>query len=340
MTEKLAFCENCRDDVEYTTTEKPMTGTLRGKEYRYIGKEAKCNRCNSEIYVAEVMDFNLKALYDVYRKENGIIPLENILAIPQKYAVGKRPLSLLLGWGEQTFTRYCDGDMPTKQYSETLTKIYENPAYYAEILEAGKSNLKSPVAYKKSRKAVDKLLGNTAAVSVFDVTKSKNAKVHIPTIKARIAKPSSGTHTANEVSEWLLAYNRMKETEIGAEAISNLKLQKLLYYAQGCFLALTDRPLFSDKIVAWQHGPVVETVYQTYKHCGAGSIDFTEDFDDASFTEEEKNILIQVYEVFGQYSAWKLRNMTHEETPWKTTAPSGEISLDGIKAYFKENYIE
>lgn len=146
-------------------------------------------------------------------------------------------------------------------------------------------------------------------------------------------------HTASEVAKWFLAYNRMNETVTGAEAISNLKLQKLLYYAQGCFLAITDNQLFSDKIVAWQHGPVVETVYQTYKHYGASGIDFTEDFDDSSFTEEEKNILGQVYDLFGQYSAWKLRNMTHEETPWKTTAPNEEISLDSIKAYFKENYV-
>lgn len=147
-------------------------------------------------------------------------------------------------------------------------------------------------------------------------------------------------HTAKEVSKWFLAYNRMNETENGAEAISNLKLQKLLYYAQGCFLAITDRPLFEDKIVAWQHGPVVEAVYQTYKCYGASGIDFTEDFDDSSFTEEEKNILIQVYDLFGQYSAWKLRNMTHEETPWQTTMPNEEISLDSIKAYFKENYVD
>lgn len=146
-------------------------------------------------------------------------------------------------------------------------------------------------------------------------------------------------HTASEVAKWFLAYNRMNETVTGAEAISNLKLQKLLYYAQGCFLAITGNQLFSDKIVAWQHGPVVETVYQTYKHYGASGIDFTEDFDDSSFTEEEKNILGQVYDLFGQYSAWKLRNMTHEETPWKTTVPNEEISLDSIKAYFKENYV-
>ena len=72
-------------------------------------------------------------------------------------------------------------------------------------------------------------------------------------------------HTASEVAKWFLAYNRDVLAEEGGEYISNLKLQKLLYYAQGSFLAVTDSPLFDDPIVAWQHGPVVESVYHEYK---------------------------------------------------------------------------
>ena len=142
-----------------------MVGKIKGAEYHYTGKEARCIGCNTQIYVSEINDSNLKALYDVYRKENGIVSLEVILAIPEKYAIGKRPFSLLLGWGEQSFSRYCDGDMPTKQYSEILTRIYEDPSYYAELLEAGKVNLKSQVSYEKSRKTVDELLGVCGADS-------------------------------------------------------------------------------------------------------------------------------------------------------------------------------
>ena len=158
MTRNLIFCEECRDDVEYTITEVPMIGKIKGIEYHYIGKEVRCVKCNTSVYVPEINDSNLKALYEVYRKENGIVSLDVILAIPKKYAIGKRPLSLLLGWGEQTFSRYCDGDIPTKQYSEILTKIYDDPIYYAELLEAGKENLKSQKTYEKSRKAVDELI--------------------------------------------------------------------------------------------------------------------------------------------------------------------------------------
>lgn len=118
MCERKVFCERCRSDAAFTVIEKQMEGMIKGEGYSYLGKEAYCVNCGSEIYVDEINDFNLKALYDQYRERNDIVPLEMILAIPEKYAIGKRPISLLLGWGEQTFSRYCDGDMPMKQYSD------------------------------------------------------------------------------------------------------------------------------------------------------------------------------------------------------------------------------
>lgn len=147
-------------------------------------------------------------------------------------------------------------------------------------------------------------------------------------------------HTAAQVAKWVLAHNRIATDEEGAEYISNLKLQKLLYYAQGVFLAVTDKPLFDDDIVAWLQGPVVESVYHQYKANGAQGIPFDEDFDFSEFTPEENELLTEVYDVFGQYSALKLRNMTHEETPWKETKQNDVIPLQIIKDYFKKEYIE
>lgn len=150
----------------------------------------------------------------------------------------------------------------------------------------------------------------------------------------------SAKHTASEVAKWFLAHNRIVTDEEGAECISNLKLQKLLYYAQGCFLAVTDKVLFDDDIVAWQHGPVVESIYQQYKGNKAEGIVFNEEFDFSSFSKEENELLTEVYDVFGQYSAWKLRNMTHNETPWKETPQNAVIPIEKIKEYFKREYLE
>jgi uncharacterized phage-associated protein len=148
-------------------------------------------------------------------------------------------------------------------------------------------------------------------------------------------------YTAEQIANWFLAYNRQFEATCDGELLSNMKLQKLLYYAQGSFLALEGHPLFSDDIEAWTHGPVVPSVYRKYSFAGSNGIDISEDgVVVPSLSEEESEILMKVFEVFGRYSAWELRNMTHEETPWKETEPGNVIDIALIKDYFEQNYIE
>jgi predicted transcriptional regulator len=88
------------------------------------------------------------------------ITKEQISDILTKYDIGKSPLSLLLGWGEKTLTRYCDGKSePSKSYVEMLQRISDEPDYYLSLLESNKDKISS-VAYKKSQEAAQELLKN------------------------------------------------------------------------------------------------------------------------------------------------------------------------------------
>ncbi|GHU75863.1 hypothetical protein FACS1894188_07480 [Clostridia bacterium] len=158
MSITTPFCPECRNKVNYSVKEKTESIELKNEIYEIVSRTAYCENCGAEIWIPEIEDANLKTLYDAYRQRHGIIPLDEIQAVPEKYSIGKKPLSLLLGWGEQTFSRYYDGDMPTNEYSERLKRFYREPAYYVEILENGKDGLKSRKAYKKSKAAVEKLL--------------------------------------------------------------------------------------------------------------------------------------------------------------------------------------
>lgn len=312
MNQSKVFCEACRNDVEFTVTDKQMEGTIKGKAYSYLGKVAHCIDCNSEIYVAEINDFNLKALYDMYRKNHGIVSLDTILKIPDKYAIGKRPLSLLLGWGEQTFSRYCDGDIPTKQYSDTLQKIYDEPKYYEQILEENKGYLKTEAAYKKSKKTVKILL----AGDVYEKTKIDLA------------------------IEYLLNQ---------CEDITPLALQKALYYIQGFYYAFYKNFLFSEECRAWIHGPVYKDIYYRYRDYKFDPIECNHEIDDTVFSSSEKAILESVVKHICCYSGKVLEKFTHSETPWLSargnlpeTEPSDKvITKADIGKYFdcvKEKY--
>ena len=146
-------------------------------------------------------------------------------------------------------------------------------------------------------------------------------------------------YAALDIAYWFLARNRIAEIEQDAELISNMKLQKLLYYAQGVYYAIMNKVLFSDSIFAWTHGPVVESVYHKFKQFGSNGIE-VDAINLPDFPDETVRILEDVYDVFGQYSAWKLREMTHAEKPWMSTAEGGVINVELIRDYFLENYID
>jgi len=138
--------------------------------------------------------------------------------------------------------------------------------------------------------------------------------------------------TANNVARYFLS---LADDDAG-DLISNFKLQKLVYYAQGFHLAIYNEPLFGEDIEAWTHGPVVPDLYHLYKCHGFGAIPKPTDIDFDIYSDEVTELLDEVYDVFGQFSAWKLRNMTHEEPPWeKSKKHAGIISKSSMKEYFK-----
>ncbi|MGA1282896.1 MAG: Panacea domain-containing protein [Prochlorothrix sp.] len=137
--------------------------------------------------------------------------------------------------------------------------------------------------------------------------------------------------SCREVAEYFLSL----ADEDAGDLISNLKLQKLVYYAQGFHLALFDEPLFAEPIEAWTHGPVVPDLYRAYKEYGAGSIPRPEEINFEIYTDEQQELLDEVYAVYGQFSAWKLRNMTHGEAPWRLCNPNETITHKSLKEFFK-----
>ncbi len=140
--------------------------------------------------------------------------------------------------------------------------------------------------------------------------------------------------TCFNVADFFL--NRAAKEEDGGEIISNLKLQKLVYYAQGFHLAIFGVPFFRESLEAWTHGPVVPDLYHAKKCFGDNGIPANPEFDANIFTQEQLELLNEVYEVFGQFSAWKLRELTHQESPWlKNKKHNQQISQADLVEYFK-----
>lgn len=145
--------------------------------------------------------------------------------------------------------------------------------------------------------------------------------------------------SARDIADFFLDLGSRSSGE--AALISNLKLQKLLYYAQGYHLAMTGRPLFAERIEAWDHGPVVREVYQEYKRFGCNPIPVMKSYEPTAFDEGLCRFLEDVHADRGGFTAWHLREMTHAERPWWDTfipRQSEEISQDKLREYFAERF--
>ncbi len=142
--------------------------------------------------------------------------------------------------------------------------------------------------------------------------------------------------TAQNVANYILVQCDPGEELVAShpELVSHLKLQKLLYYCQGFYLAIHNAPLFKEKILHWDHGPVIKEIYEYYKSHEAAPLKAVAKFDESILPTTAKEIIDEVLTVYGQFSAWKLRDMTHAEPPWKETKDCEEITHDLLKKYF------
>ena len=141
---------------------------------------------------------------------------------------------------------------------------------------------------------------------------------------------------AAAIADYLIAECRER-----GENLTNLKLQKLLYYADAWNLALRDAPLFPENFKAWVHGPVLVSQYHRFKDYKWQPI--TEDIARPELSEELCTHLNEIVDVFGCETAVALELMTHREEPWleargdigSTDVSSAPISKETMKRYYR-----
>lgn len=122
-------------------------------------------------------------------------------------------------------------------------------------------------------------------------------------------------------------------------AISNLKLQKILYFVQAEFLVSKGQPCFDEEIEAWDFGPVVPEVYYAYRMYGSANIPYVakrRTF--RKILPKDKKLLNEIIDECSKYSASALVEITHHQTPWLEAYKhfDNRIKLDSIKRYFEE----
>lgn len=122
--------------------------------------------------------------------------------------------------------------------------------------------------------------------------------------------------------------------------ISNLKLQKLLYYIQGNALKYKKEPIIEEDFYAWKHGPVIPPVYRKFSKYAASDIKRQSNENLNSFCDEARTLIMATVLEYINYGAWELVYKTHEEDPWKYIVQvyglDSRIPLGSLENYFGE----
>lgn len=152
-----------------------------------------------------------------------------------------------------------------------------------------------------------------------------------------------------DIARYVINYTNNRNSKI-----SNLQLQKIIYYIQAAFLVIKDEPCFEEDIVNWSYGPVVQEVYNEYRDNGNSSIpyqkqytilDFNKEsgdiefvrkkFDESKICNDDKVIINKIVDNYSEKDAFELVRKTHREDPWKLSDRNSIIKKEDIKKYYK-----
>lgn len=131
---------------------------FKNEPVQYIAEYQFCERTGDFFEEGDQLEANFLAMKNAYRKKVGLLTTKQLLEIRGKYGITQRDLSLLLGWGAKTITRYegCQVQDPT--HDAILRKLDSDPEWFLQLLKAGKDKI-SESAYENYLKAGTVLFG-------------------------------------------------------------------------------------------------------------------------------------------------------------------------------------
>lgn len=274
-----ALCWNCRKMVLYRIKSRKEERIIKRQAYYFDEKYALCEECQEEITVPGLDDENEYEIERVYRKKNDLITIDEIDLVLEKYNIEKRPLSKLLGFGELTITRYLDGQLPTKRYSDILKRLLRYDEEMVKLLKERREKITDNACHK-----VEETISQRAFWWGY------SSKIEV-------------------VALYMIS---------SLYEVTNMSLQKLLYYYKALGYLFHKRQILQEECEAWVHGPVFVMIYEKYKEFGREPIknEFQEVDFEKLLTDEERELCDYVLDNFAIYNGSILREFTHRERPW------------------------
>lgn len=231
---------------------------------------------------------------------NRIISKEEIESILTKYNIGKKPLSIVLGWGEVTIIRYLDGKIPDQFHSNILIKIKDD--YYELLKYLNKNkNLISHIAYQKTNNKIKEIINNEDRKKIYLIAKHIMAKL---------------------------------------EDTTPLTIQKILYFIDGFTLALLSTKAFHETCEIDTNGLIYKEIKEyldNIKYAPIEKNNFHQYVTLKLNNQKQVKIIDEVIKNFGCYSSKTLEKMQKLTMPLQQDSklPSKILSKEELKLHFQ-----
>lgn len=279
--QKFAYCNECEDLVEFEVFEEMLAEEYKGEEVQFRFRIGRCKCCGCE--VATDIDYNTRkseAKIEAYKKKKGIISLEEISEILEKYDIGKEVLADIAGFGKVTIKRYYDGVIPAKEYSDVLLRILDDEIFYGDLLERNKDKLKN-IAYQKAILRYERLkkIGNSKIDQISNYIITQLGEV-TPLALEKLLAFSNGVNYA-------------------------LNGKQLIYDECQAWAHGPVYPYIYAQYKKYGYKPIDNGIYSSHG-CMLSKL-----------SEEEIKAIDMVIKTFGLYSPKILERISHSQTPWR-----------------------
>lgn len=327
------LCTCCMEEHEVKTVLVPEQTIFKNIKVSYDALYSYCDAAE-ELYMDEKqMQENDLRLKDAYRKKEGLLTSFEISAIRAKYGISQNDLSVLLGWGGKTITRYEGHQVQDKAHDTVLKKIDSDPEWFLSLLSDAKDRL--------TEDAYQKYLGT--ATALYEKNQDNYLRM---AIEARYARFHGNRSFHGNTKLSLDKVVDVIRYFASSELVSNLykvKLMKLMWYADA--LSYKNRGVAITGLVYQAlpmgavpvgHNAIVSLNGIPCEEVDMGEINayyfsLNEGTSFPALSEEDKNILDIVIEKLGKMTKNQIVSFMHKEQVYVETAPGDVIQFKHIE---------
>jgi len=296
--------------------------TFRKEKFQYVHQFYECDETKERFTTTALDEVNIGQVYNQYRSKYGIPFPDEIKHVRQRYGLSATKMSQILGFGDNQYRLYENGDMPSETNGKILMSI-QNPLIFENFVINAKNQF--------DEQDYAKILEKVRAIKA-----DKNELLIKNYIFNGIRRDIFNGYATQSISKLKNIILFFIEKFDGA---FYTMMNKLLFYTDFYSYKTTGKGLSGLSYKAIQHGPVPmrwDRIYSFYDEIQPEIIHFdsgaegtkltsTLSPDLAEFTEDELNILETIYQRFKSENSTKISEISHNEEAWQTYVDSGQM---------------